>query len=386
MKDKFFTHFYPVLGITGVIILISINLGIAWHINNLPKIPKVKIKNASANISESIKNGIDINIDNEIVKLSGEDIARWTEYYVRDYSGKKDARINTYKILEYISNLAPTINSEPADAKFELVASRVNVIQPAIPGKQLDIHGSVFALASAIRNGRDMAYLVIDNVEPTITPEKINTLGINTLLGRGESNFTGSSSSRTHNIKVGMARFNGIILKPGEKFSFNKTLGGVDGRSGYQAELVIKNGKLLYEYGGGICQVSTTLFRSVIYAGLPIIERSPHSFPVKYYSPQGFDATIYPEIKDLKFVNDTPNHILIQNKVEGTKLIFEIYGSNNGRIVTIQGPFQYDQKKNGSMKAYFTRSIAYIDSTKREERFDSVYKAPFKAQERNPLE
>ena len=379
------SYLYPVLG-AGVVILAGIYFGAAQNINIIPEISKTKVANVSANISQSIINGIDVNIDGEIIKLSGEDIANWTEYYIRDYSGKKDARLNTYKLLDYVSSLVPMVNSEPANAKFELVSGEINVIQPAILGKRLDIHSSVYSLAEAIRKGYGTANLVINSVEPTITPEKINTLGINTLLGKGESKFGDSSSARIHNIKVGAAKFNGIILKPGEEFSFNKILGNVDRRNGYQAELVIKNGKLLYEYGGGICQVSTTLFRSAIYAGLPILERKPHSFPVRHYNPQGFDATIYPSITDLRFTNDTPNHILIQNKLEGTKLTFEIYGSNDGRLVSVKGPFQYDQKKNGSMKAYFTRAITYANSEIKNERFDSIYKAPFKAQERNPLE
>ena len=139
------------------------------------------------------------------------------------------------------------------------------------------------------------------------------------------------------------------------------------------------------ELGGGLCQVSTTLFRSAIMAGLPILERKPHSFPVKYYNPQGFDATIYPGVVDLKFKNDTPHHILIQSRVEGTKLIFDIYGPDNGRKVVLDGPFQYDEKPNGSMKAYFVRKIYQGEILAREERFDSTYGAPAPL-ERNPLE
>ena len=88
---------------------------------------------------------------------------------------------------------------------------------------------------------------------------------------------------------------------------------------------------------------------------------------------------------DLKFRNDTPNHILIQSKVDGTKLIFDIYGSLNERKVALDGPFQYDQKANGSMKAYFIRKIYQGGLLAKEERFDSNYGAPAPL-ERNPLE
>jgi len=386
MKLKLSPYLYRVL-IAGVVILLGLYLTTIWYAHATPEITVIPVKNATANISEAIKMGLNVNVDGEVIKLSGEEIKNWTEPYTRTYSGQQDIRIDGYKILEYVSGLAPRVNSEWANAKFEITPEgKVAVFQPAMTGKKLDIHGSVFTLITAIRNGNGSANLVIETKEPEITLEKVNNLGINTLLSKGESNFSGSSSSRIHNIRVGMAKFNGILLKPGEEFSFNKLLGEVDRTSGYRAELVIKGGNLVYEYGGGICQVSTTLFRSIIYAGLPIVERRPHSIPVRYYNPQGFDATIYPGITDFRFTNDTPNHILIQNKIVGANLIFEIYGSNDGRIVTVQGPYQYDQRPSGAMKAYFTRSIAYNDLSSKSERFDSAYKAPFKPQEKNPLE
>ena len=150
---------------------------------------------------------------------------------------------------------------------------------------------------------------------------------------------------------------------------------------------MIKNHKIVYDLGGGICQVSTTLFRAAILAGFSILERHPHAFPVQYYNPQGFDATIYPGFADLKFVNNTPGYIIIQTKIEGTKLMFEIYGSSDGRKVEMTGPVQYDQQSNGAMKAYFTRKITYADNTVKEEKFDSNYRSPLLYPlEKNPLE
>ena len=385
MKLKLSPYLYRVL-IAGVVILLGLYLTTIWYAHATPEITVIPVKNATANISEAIKMGLNVNVDGEVIKLSGEEIKNWTEPYTRTYSGQQDIRIDGYKILEYVSGLAPRVNSEWANAKFEITPEgKVAVFQPAMTGKKLDIHGSVFTLITAIRNGNGSANLVIETKEPEITLEKVNNLGINTLLSKGESNFSGSSSSRIHNIRVGMAKFNGILLKPGEEFSFNKLLGEVDRTSGYRAELVIKGGNLVYEYGGGICQVSTTLFRSIIYAGLPIVERRPHSIPVRYYNPQGFDATIYPGVVDLKFTNNTTGYILIQTRLVGSKLVVEVYGSKSNQSVSIEGPFQYDQKPNGSMRAYFVRKIYDQDNLIKEERFDSKYNSP-PPRERNPLE
>lgn len=381
---NFSPQFYRFL-LAGIIILAGFYIGI--NVNIAPKTEIVKVKNVSASVAQSVNSGIILKTGEDTVELTSEEISNWIEFYTRSYSGEKDARVQTDKVKEYVTTLAPRIDITPVNAKFEIADEKVKVFQPAINGERVNIEKSTHEIVKAIRNGEKESSLVIEVVEPDVTLEKINTLGINTLLGRGESNFAGSSPARIHNIKVGMSKFNGVVLKPGEEFSFNEILGEVDEKSGYQPELVIKGGKTVLEYGGGICQVSTTLFRSAIYSGLPISERRAHSFPVRYYNPQGFDSTIYPGVVDLKFVNDTPNHVLIQNKMDGTKLVFEIYGSDDGREVKVEGPYQYDQKSNGAMKAYFVRKIHKENKTDKEERFDSSYRPPPASPlERNPLE
>jgi vancomycin resistance protein YoaR len=227
----------------------------------------------------------------------------------------------------------------------------------------------------------------VNTLQPEITSEKADSLGINALLGKGESNFAGSPAARTNNIKVGAKTFNGLLLKSGEELSFNNLLGTVDDTTGYQPELVIKNNKLIPEFGGGICQVSTTLFRAAMDAGLPILERRSHSLPVKYYNPQGYDAAVYIGSVDLKFKNDTEGTVLIQSKIVGTKLYFEIYGTEDGRKVAINGPSQYDIKPDGSMKAVISRTVTYPDGTEKKDTFRSVYKSPgLFPTVRNPLE
>ena len=381
---KTFSPYYRLL-LAGIIVFVGLYAGLRFEPN--PTISRVQVKNFSANISDAIKNGIDVNIDGEIIKLKGEDIASWTREYTRDYSGQKDTLIDMERVRDYIDSLATDIDISPVNGKFEIRDGKVDVFQNSVVGKKIDIQNSADILTNAIRNDRPAAMFSVSIIEPEITLDKINNLGINSLLGRGESNFAGSTQARIHNIKVGMNKFNGIMLKPGEEFSFNTILGNVDEAAGYEPELVIKNKTVVPEYGGGLCQVSTTLFRSAIYAGLPIIERRPHSFPVHYYNPQGFDSTIYPGVTDLRFKNDTPSYILIQNKISGTKLTFEIYGSNDSRVVKIAGPYQYDQKSTGAMKAYFTRNISYVGGTGKQERFDSIYMPPPASRlERNPLE
>lgn len=372
--------------ITGVIVLIGLNFGSWFYLYTVSELsPKVPLKSFASILNSSIQSDLELNIGGDKIIVSSSELKDWIESYTRSYSGQQDLRVSS-KFNDYLIRLATITNIEPVDAKFEFGEDgKASVFSQSVQGRKLNIAKSATATMNALKENNTSVRLVVDIVEPEITLEKINNLGIETLLAKGESDFHGSSKARIHNIRTGATKFNGSLVKPGEEFSFNNLLGEVNDKAGYQYELVIKNGKTIPEYGGGLCQVSTTIFRAAILAGMPILERRPHSFPVKYYAPQGFDATIYPGVSDLKFLNNTKNHTLIQTKIEGTKIFVEIYGSSDGREVAIDGPHQYAQQANGSMKAYFTRTISYENGEQEEERFDSNYKPPF-AQARNPLE
>jgi len=374
------------LTMTGIIVLIGFNFGSWFYLYTVSVFnPKVPLKNFASILNISTQKDLELDIDGEKIVVKSDELKNWIEPYTRNYSGKQDVRVSS-KFNDYLIRLATTINIEPVDAKFEFGNdNKAAVFTQSVQGKKLNITKSATSVISALRDGKHSAQITIDTIEPAITLKKVNDLGIETLLARGESDFTGSHNARIHNIKTGATKFNGVIIKPGENFSFNTILGDVDEKTGYLPELVIKGGRTIPEFGGGLCQVSTTVFRAAILAGLPILERRPHSFPVKYYDPQGFDATIYPGVSDLRFTNNTGKHILLQTRVEGTKLFVELYGSSDGRQVSMDGPYQYNQKTNGAMKAYFIRTISYADGNKKDERFDSNYQPPF-AQARNPLE
>jgi vancomycin resistance protein YoaR len=346
---------------------------------------KAEVSQFMATIQEAISNDLELIIEDDTRIVTKEELEDWTNKYIREYSGKEDIRFSPQKIQDYLESLAPHINIEPTNAELKFESNRASVFVPSVDGKKLDINGSTKVIIDSLLSNSVSVKLLIDPNEAEISLDKINNLGINTLLSKGSSNFAGSPASRVHNIKIGAAKYNGIILKPGEEFSFNNLLGNVDAKNGYESELVIKGGGLVYEYGGGICQVSTTVFRAAIEAGFPITERRPHSFPVRYYNPQGYDATIYPGVVDLKFINDTPAHILVQSIINGNNISIEIYGSDDGREVIVGKPAYSDQKSNGAMKAYFMRTISYKDGEPKEEKFNSKYGAPV-GLARNPLE
>ncbi len=210
-------------------------------------------------------------------------------------------------------------------------------------GEELDIEASTKLIAEAIYNGVPQVHLAVIKTDPVVTvlDEELREKGITSLLSVGRSDFTGSPRNRVHNIGVGANRFNGLLIEQGQEFSFNQHLGRVDGSTGYLKELVIVGPKTIPEYGGGLCQVSSTTYRGAMLAGFPIVERKNHSYSVVYYHPVGSDATIYPGSADFKFMNDTPGAILIQTQAKGEELYFHYYGTKDERQVSLMGPYTW---------------------------------------------
>ncbi len=284
-------------------------------------------------------------------------------------------------IKSYVEDLARKINHDPIDAKFAVTDGKVSTFAEAQDGITLDVEKSTQTIASALSLATlpDKLELNYDSKKPELNYSDVNNIGISSLIGEGTSNFKGSPANRIHNIKVATDRYNGILIKPGEEFSFVDVLGEVDGEHGYLPELVIKNNVTEPEFGGGICQVSTTAFRAAIYSGLKITARKNHAYPVSYYNPQGMDSTVYVPRPDLRFINNTPGYILIQTKIIGTVLTFDFYGTDDGRKTSIDGPSITERQPDGALKASFTQHV--LDKDGKElinDVFNSAYNSPYK--------
>jgi len=251
-------------------------------------------------------------------------------------------------VSETVSKISSQVEREAKNPVFVFEEGRVKEFEPSIEGvsvKADELSALIVDSLRAFEEGENTATIEVPVVKssPKITTGDVNNLGINELIGRGVSRFRGSIANRVHNISLASSRFKGVLVAPGETFSFNKALGDVSDLTGYKQAYVIKEGKTVLGDGGGVCQVSTTLFRAALKAGLPIVERAAHSYRVGYYeqdSLPGFDATVYDPSPDLKIQNDTPGHILIQTSVDTktSTLVFEIYGTSDGRVATTTKP------------------------------------------------
>lgn len=264
----------------------------------------------------------------EIIYDNGSVFLDFSDHYIEDY------------LRSYIE---PAVIREPVNARFQMKDSKVTLFKSSQLGQRLIISDTITKLEETFFNeGRNSVELVLEASKPLIETEDVNNFGIRELIGIGRSNFAGSPTNRRHNIAVGAAAVNGTIIAPGEEFSLLKVLGVINKESGYLEELVIKGDKTVPEYGGGLCQIGTTTFRGALDAGLPITERRNHSYQVSYYKPAGTDATIYDPAPDFKFLNDTGHHILILTKIEGNELIYEFWGTRDGRKSIVGEPRIYN--------------------------------------------
>jgi len=294
---------------------------------------------------------------------------------------KSENFIDEAAIKAYLEDLARKVNNDPTDAKFTVADGKVTTFSQEKAGITLDVAKSVQTIITTLKSNAlpQKISLNFDSKKPEVNYSEVNDLGIASLIGEGTSNFKGSPSNRIHNIKVATERYNGVLIKPGEEFSFVKLLGEVDGDHGYLPELVIKNNVTEPEFGGGICQVSTTAFRAAIYSGLKITARKNHAYPVSYYNPQGMDSTVYVPSPDLRFKNNTPGYILIQTKIVGTILTFDFYGTDDGRKTTVDGPKITERQPDGALKATFTQHV--VDKDGKEfinDVFNSSYNSPYR--------
>jgi vancomycin resistance protein YoaR len=237
----------------------------------------------------------------------------------------------------------------PSDAKFVFNDStlQLELMADSKVGRTLDVDASIKAINEAIGRGEHTATLVINEAQPRVAATATGQeLGITSLIWSEVSYFYGSSQERIQNIEAASKQFHGVLVAPGETFSMGERLGDVSLDNGFAEALIIYGGRTIKGVGGGVCQVSTTLFRAVFNAGFPIVERTPHAYRVSYYEQTasggidsrlaGLDATVYFPLVDFKFTNDSPYWILMETYVDvsARTLQWKFYSTSDGRSVT----------------------------------------------------
>ncbi len=275
---------------------------------------------------------------------------------VRVDDGKVWVGLDEAGLTAFLDPIQLALRRKPENARFHYDedSGELSPLSSSQAGRELDLQATIEHINAQLQVGQHLVPLVVETIEPaypeTMTAE---TLGIREVVAVGESYFTGSSSARDHNIKVGASKFDGIVVGPGETFSFNAFLGDVTPAEGYDESYVIVGNQTVLGVGGGICQVATTAFRAAFFGGYEIIERWPHAYRVAYYEiggfGPGFDATIYSPLVDFRFVNDSATPLLIETEIdaEDARLRFIFYGTSDGREVEQIGPVWGDPEPAG---------------------------------------
>jgi vancomycin resistance protein YoaR len=242
----------------------------------------------------------------------------------------------------YLGTLLADLWRPAKNAEVAWDGERVVAVSESQDGLELDLPAMLAALDDAIEQGASEVPVRVKRIEPAISSENLEELGIRELIGVGETVYAGSSPERAHNIRVAADYLDGTLIPPGATFSFNDAIGPITEERGYREGYVILAEETVPGIGGGVCQVATTTFRAAFFAGLPFVERHPHRYRVLWYEldgwPVGFDAAIFQPGADLKFQNTTGAYILVQTEVTEEKLYVYLYGTSLGYEVELQGP------------------------------------------------
>lgn len=226
----------------------------------------------------------------------------------------------------YLERLAASVGRAPQNARFQVTAGGAIVVAPSRPGRSLDVPATVKALSAALlAPAPRTAHLAVRVAVPQRTTAAANAMGITAVVGSYTTTY-GGTEGRLHNVQLVSELIDGALIAPGAEFSFNHTTGARTADKGFESAPVIINGELQNGIGGGVCQVSTTVFNAAFEAGLQIDRRTNHALYISHY-PLGRDATVnYPDI-DLRFTNDTDHWLLLRTFVGSGSLTVNLYGT-----------------------------------------------------------
>jgi vancomycin resistance protein YoaR len=268
-------------------------------------------------------------------------------------NGTDSVVLDRAAIKTWASQLGKEVEQDPQNARFSWQNGVLSVIRESKDGRSLDIDKTVeLVMTKALTTDRTIT-LPVSVTKPDVSQDDGAKLNIQGAIEVARTSFAGSSPPKQHNIGLATQRLNGVVVPPGKMFSFNKEVGSTSLDAGYKLGWGIANNganvKTVPSVAGGICQVATTLFHTVFWAGYQLEERNYHLYWITGYNSrgvEGLDATVDEEADlDFRFVNNTDNYLLIQSWVEGGRVVFGLYGTKPDWTVKVQPGERTDIKK-----------------------------------------
>ena len=252
----------------------------------------------------------------------------------------------------FLEGIAASLNRGTENARFIFNEDtrQLDLYQSAVIGRKLDVSVTIAAIQQKALQGEHNIPLTLVYTQPAVgndaTAESLGITGLVSDPNHSYTYFSTSKSERIQNIQTAAEKFHGLLIAPGQTFSMAEALGDISLENGFQEALIISNGRTITGVGGGVCQVSTTLFRTAFFAGYPIVERTPHAYRVGYYEQTqyghdpnlaGLDATVFVPLVDFKFTNDTPYWLLMETYVPpgAYRLTWKFYSTSDGRTVEV---------------------------------------------------
>lgn len=255
-----------------------------------------------------------------------------------------------------VADWADQLDTAPQNARFAWNNGQVQVIKESQDGVKVNQEKAIAAVKAALLTpDKRTVELPTDTRLPKVSSKDIGALGIKELLGTGNTSFKGSSAERATNIKVAAGFLEGVVVPPGDTFSFLDAVAPITLDRGYVEGYVIAAERTQRGVGGGVCQVSTTVFRAAFWSAVDITERHQHAYRVSWYEskgePVGFDAAVFDPGVDFKFVNNTPGFLLVQSVLTGDELNVNFYGTKTADEVKLVGP-QIEKQLNPPQDIY----------------------------------
>ena len=310
-----------------------------------PGVTAADLEEARRSAEALLRGPVAVTFDERTWELAAAQLA--TALALPDGPAAAPPRLAPDRLLPLLEPIAAEIDHAPVDATFGWDGGLV-VVDPGEDGVAVDLPALAEAVAAAVMTERRIVDVPVVSTPPTVGPDAIDGLGITQLLASGASSFAGSSEARATNVAVATEYVSHSLIAPGGEFSFNHALGPIASERGYVQGTIILGDWFTSDIGGGVCQVSTTVFRAALFAGLPFPEWNPHTFRLAFYeldgSPPGIDAAIYQAddaegaTLDLRFANPTDGWLLLLLRLDGERLVADLYGSPTGFDVELGEP------------------------------------------------
>ncbi|UBR29046.1 VanW family protein [Bacillus sp. SD-4] len=246
---------------------------------------------------------------------------------------KLTPQLNTTAYESFMKDKYNETLKNPVNAELSIEGTTVNISQSQ-NGERIDKGKLTDLTQQAITSGTSDITLPVTLLKPERSTEDIQKMGIKEVIAEYSTPMAGRNGNQSFNVNKSANTLSGVIVAPDETFSFNGRVGVTDAAHGYKSAAVYSQGKVIQSAGGGVCQVSSTLYSAALRADLGIVSRSNHSMPVNYL-PLGQDAAVADYGPDLKFKNNTGNHIYIQAFSNGGSITTRIFGTNTGKNVEV---------------------------------------------------